>query len=108
MMCRACSGGTEAWGSAGSEFEPVLLAEDVKQLSIGVRVLLPGVGVGAVHVGSHRVGHDLAVGVVLSPLRDRIGQVFADHALKGLAVARPVQAAKELSSDRFSNTTTTM
>jgi hypothetical protein len=61
-----------------------------------VRVLLPGVGVGAVHVGSHRVGHDLAVGVVLSPLRDRIGQVLADHALKGLAVARPVQPAKEI------------
>jgi hypothetical protein len=107
MMCRACSGGTEAWGSAGSEFEPVLLAEDVKQLVLVCGYSSP-VGVGAVHVGSHRVGHDLTVGVVLSPLRDRIGQVLADHALKGLAVARPVQAAKELSSDRFSNTTTTM
>ena len=59
-------------------------------------MLFPGVGVGAVHVGGHRVRHHLAVGAVLSPVRDRVGEVLAGHALEGLAVPRPVQAAEHV------------
>jgi hypothetical protein len=83
-------------GDLLAELEPVLLAEDVEQLGVGVRVFLPGVGAGAVHVAGHRVRHHLAVGAVLGPLRDRVGEVLAGHAVEGLAVSRPVQAAEHV------------
>jgi hypothetical protein len=60
----------------------------------------PVSGLGAVHVGGHRVGHHLAVGAVLGPLRDRVGEVHAEHALERLAV--PYRRRSTLSSDRFS------
>ena len=83
-------------GDLRAELEPVLLVLDAEQLGVGVRVLLAGVGIGAVHVGGYRVRHHLAVGTVFSPFRDRVGQVLAEHAVEGLAVTRPVQAAKHI------------
>ena len=67
----------------------------------------PGSGYGRVHVLGDAVGHDAAVRAVLGPLRDRVAQVLADNALEGLHLARLVQAAKQLSNERFSNITTT-
>ena len=61
----------------------------------------------AVIVGTGNVALDV-VRMLTLPVAQLARTDIADHALKGLAVARPVQAAKELSSDRFSNTTTTM
>src|SRR5271169_5361149 len=49
-------------------------------------MLLAGIGIGAVHVGGHRVRHHLAPRVVLGPFRDRVREALADHALERLAI----------------------
>ena len=80
--------GVPRGGDVLAQLEAVLFAQDVVELGVGVGVLLARVGVGAVHVGGHRVGHHLALGTVLGPLGDRVRQVLADHSLEGLAVLR--------------------
>jgi hypothetical protein len=40
--------------------------------------------------------YQLALGAVLGPLRDRVGEVLADHSLERLAIPRPVQTAKHV------------
>jgi hypothetical protein len=67
-----------------------------EQLRVDVRELLARIGIRGVHVLRDAVGHDAAVRAVLSPLRDRVAQLLADHALEGLDLARLIQPAEEV------------
>jgi hypothetical protein len=42
------------------------------------------------------VGHHLALGTVLSPLRNGVRQVLADYPLEGLSVLWAIEAAKDI------------
>jgi hypothetical protein len=79
-----------------ADLEAVVLVQDVEELSVGVVVLPARVRVGAIHVGGDRVRHDLAVSAVLGPCRNRVGEVFADHAFEGLPAFRSVEMAKHV------------
>ena len=43
-----------------------------------------------------RVGDRLALGSMLGPLRDRVAEVLADHALEGLAVIGAVKVTQQI------------
>ncbi len=79
-----------------ADLEAVVLFEDVVELRVRVVVLLARVGVRGVHIGRDGVGDRLALGAVLGPLRDRVGEVLADHALEALPVLGPVQVAEHV------------
>ena len=56
----------------------------------------PESGIGAVHVAGHRVRHHLALGAVLGPLRDRVREILADHALEDLSVLGSVEVTEHV------------
>lgn len=57
---------------------------------------------------SPEVGHDLAIGAVLRPLRDGVAQVLSDDPVEVLPILGAVRRPSTLSSERFSNSTTTI
>ena len=56
----------------------------------------PESGFGLSMSRGHRVGHHLAVGPMLRPLRDGIRQVLADHPLEALAVLRAIEMSQHV------------
>jgi hypothetical protein len=70
--------------------------DDAEQLRVDVLVLLARVRVGRVHVLRHPVRHVPLVGTVLRPLRDRVGELFAEDPLEGLDLPRLVQAPQKV------------
>src|SRR5207244_9464564 len=88
-----------------AELEAVVLVEDVEQLRVGVVPLLTRVRVRRVR--RDRVRHHLPLGTVLGPIRDRVAQLLPDPPSKVFPSSGPYRCPSTLSSERFSNSTTT-
>jgi hypothetical protein len=73
-----------------------VLVEGVVELGVGVVILLTRVRVRRVHVGGDRVRHNLAIGAVLRPLRNRVAQVLADDPVEVLIVLGAVQVPEHI------------
>jgi hypothetical protein len=74
----------------------------------GVEVLLARIRVWRIQIGGHGVRNHLALSAVLRPPRNRVAQVLADGPVEVLAIPGAAQVPSTLSSERFSNRTTTM
>ena len=89
--CRARLRRIPRRGHVLADLAAVVLVEDAEQLRVRVVPLLARVRVRGVQVRRDRVRHDLSLGAVLGPVRDRVAQLLPEHALEGLAVAGAVQ-----------------
>ena len=78
------------------QHRPVGVVEDPEQLGVDVGELLSRIRPRRVHRGRHPVRHHLALRAVLSPRRDRVAQLLADHALERGHLARLVQATEQV------------
>src|SRR5207342_2554950 len=88
-----------------ADLEPVVLVEGVVELGVGVVILLTRVRVRRVHVGGDRVRHNLGIGAVLRPLRNRVAQVLADDPVEVLTVLGAVEVPEHIVEGAVSTTT---